>query len=221
MRQLGRFESAHLGTLFLEEIAELPSGLQSRLLRALKEGRQQRPGEAGRIRLDVRLLASTSRDLSGLVSAGRFNEDLYQLLTVSPIHLIPLRERAADIPLLARHFVSKYARQMSKTIKHIPKETMSILCAGQWPGNVRELENFIERAVLLTQGRILRGPVSELDILPDETLQAAERKHILRVLRDASGVIGGTRGAAHRLGLKRTTLNSKLKKLGIKRDAYR
>jgi transcriptional regulator with GAF, ATPase, and Fis domain len=123
--------------------------------------------------------------------------------------------------LLAGHFVGKFAKQMNKKITNIPQETMSILCANQWPGNVRELENFIERAVMLTHGSALRAPVLELETLPDETLQAAERRHILRILRDARGVIGGTRGAAKRLGVKRTTLNSKLKKLKIEREAYR
>jgi formate hydrogenlyase transcriptional activator len=220
-RRLGRLEVAHLGTLFLEEIADLPTELQSRILLAFREGRQERLEGQGRIPLDIRLLASTSRDLSALVSAGRFNKDLYRLFTVSPIQLVPLRDRPTDIPLLAGHFVSKFARKMNKTINNIPQETMSILCASQWPGNVRELENFIERAVMLTKGCTLRAPVSELEALQDETLQAAERKHILRILGDTRWVIGGARGAASRLGVKRTTLNSKLKKLGIERGAYR
>jgi formate hydrogenlyase transcriptional activator len=219
--RLGRLELANRGTLFLEEIGDLPTELQSRLLLAFRAGEPERPEEKGRTALDVRLLASTSRDLSALVGAGRFNEDLYRLLTVSPIQLVPLRERPTDIPLLASHFVSKFARQMNKTISNIPKETMSILCAGQWPGNVRELEHYIERAVMLTTGRTLCAPVSELGALQDETLCAAERKHILLILRDAKGIIGGTRGAANRLGVKRTTLNSKIKKLGIERGAYR
>jgi DNA-binding NtrC family response regulator len=155
-----------------------------------------------------------------LVSEGKFNKDLYRLLMVTPIHLLPLRERPTDIPLLVGHFVGKYARQMNKKINNIPQETMSILCANAWPGNVRELENFIERAVMLTHGSTLRAPVLELETLPDETLQAAERRHILRILRDARGVIGGNRGAAKRLGVKRTTLNSKLKKLKIERETY-
>jgi formate hydrogenlyase transcriptional activator len=220
-RRLGRLELAQSGTLFLEEIADLPTELQCRLLLAFKEGRPDRLEGRGGIPLDIRLLASTSRDLSALVSAGKFNKDLYELLTVYPIQLLPLRDRSTDIPLLASHFISKFARQMNKTINNIPQETMSILCAGQWPGNVRELENFIERAVMLTPGCTLRAPVSELEALPDDTLEAAERKHILRILRDARGVIGGAHGAAKRLGVKRTTLNSKLKKLGIERKAYR
>jgi transcriptional regulator with GAF, ATPase, and Fis domain len=220
-RRLGRLELAHLGTLFLEEIADLPPELQWRLLVGLRDGRSERSEGQGGSPLDVRLLASTSRDLSALVSAGKFNAELYRLLIVAPIHLLPLRERATDIPLLAGHFVGKFAKQMNKKITNIPQETMSILCANQWPGNVRELENFIERAVMLTHGSALRAPVLELETLPDETLQAAERRHILRILRDARGVIGGTRGAAKRLGVKRTTLNSKLKKLKIEREAYR
>jgi transcriptional regulator with GAF, ATPase, and Fis domain len=219
-RRLGRLELAHGGTLFMEEIADLPTELQSRLLLGLREGQPERVEGQGRIRLDIRLLASTSRDLSALVSAGGFNKDLYRLLTVAPIHLLPLRDRSSDIPLLVGHFVSKFARQMNKTINIVPPETMSILCASQWPGNVRELENFIERAVMLTHGCTLRAPMSELEALPDESLQAAERKHILRILRDTRGVIGGSRGAAKRLDVKRTTLNSKLKKLGIEREVY-
>jgi formate hydrogenlyase transcriptional activator len=220
VRRMGRLELAHLSTLFLEEVADLPTELQSRLVLAIKEKGLAQPEGQARVSLDIRLLASTSRDLSVLANPGKFNGDLYQLLTVCPMELLPLRNRSGDIPLLVNHFVGKFARQMKKTIHTIPQETMSALCAGQWPGNLRELENFIERAVMLTPGSTLRAPLVELEALYDESLQAAERNHILRVLRDSKGVIGGPGGAAKRLGVKRTTLNSKLKKLGIQREAY-
>jgi formate hydrogenlyase transcriptional activator len=215
-KRLGRLELADLGTLFLEEVGDLPMDLQSRLLLAL-----QRPEGQNRTPYDIRLLASTSRDLLGLVNVGKFHRELYQLLMAFPIQVLPLRKRAADIPLLVNHFVNKYAKQMNKMIDTIPQDTMAILSAGQWPGNLRELENFIERAVMLTPGSTLRAPVVELEALHDENLQSAERQHILRILKETRGVIGGPGGAASRLGVKRTTLNSKLKKLGIEREAYR
>jgi transcriptional regulator with GAF, ATPase, and Fis domain len=215
-KRLGRLELADLGTLFLEEVGDLPIELQSRLLLAL-----QRPENQGKAPHDVRLLASTSRDLAALVNVGKFNRELFQLLMTFPIQVLPLRKRASDIPLLVNHFVGKYAKQMSKMIDTIPRDTMAILCAGQWPGNLRELENFIERAVMLTPGSTLRAPLVELEAQHDENLQAAERQHILRILKETNGVIGGPGGAASRLGVKRTTLNSKLKKLGIEREAYR
>jgi formate hydrogenlyase transcriptional activator len=220
VRRMGRVELAHLSTLFLEEVADLPTELQSRLVLAIKEKERTQPEGRARGSLDIRLLASTSRDLSVLANLGHFNRDLHQLLKVFPIELLPLRKRSGDIPSLVNHFVGKFARQMKKTIHTIPQETMSVLCAGQWPGNLRELENFMERAVMLTPGSTLRVPLAELEALHEESLQAAERKHILRVIRDSKGVIGGPGGAAKRLAVKRTTLNSKLKKLGINRDTY-
>ena len=215
-KRLGRLELADLGTLFLEEVADLPMDLQARLLLAL-----QRPEGQAKPPYDIRLLASTSRDLIALVGTGKFNRELCQLLMTFPIQVLPLRKRAADIPLLVNHFVNKYAKQMNKMIDTIPRDTMAILCAGPWPGNLRELENFIERAVMLTPGSTLRAPLVELEAQHDENLQAAERQHILRILKETRGVIGGPGGAASRLGVKRTTLNSKLKKLGIEREAYR
>jgi formate hydrogenlyase transcriptional activator len=221
LRRVGRLELAHHGTLFLEEVGDLPVELQSRLLGTLHERRLTRREGQSSMQLDLRVLASTSRDLSALVNSGKFNRELYQWLMAFPIQLVPLRKRAGDIPLLVNHFVSKYAKQMNKTITNISQETMSLLSAGQWPGNLRELENFIERSVMLTTGPTLRAPLVELEAPQEENLQSAERKHILRILRDTRGVIGGPSGAANRLGVKRTTLNSKLKKLGIEREAYR
>ena len=219
VKRVGRLELAHSSTLFLDEVADLPSELQARLVLAIKEKGLSQPAGAGGL-LDIRLLASTSRDLSVLANPQKFNRDLYQLLTVFPIELMPLRERSEDIPLLVNHFIAKFCRQMKKTIHTVPQETMSALCAGQWPGNLKELENFLERAVMLTPASTLRAPLVELEALHDDSLRAAERKHILRVLRDSKGVIGGASGAATKLGVKRTTLNSKLKKLCIRREAY-
>jgi transcriptional regulator with GAF, ATPase, and Fis domain len=219
VKRMGRLELAHHSTLFLEEVSDLPIELQSRLAVAIRE-RGLPPSEGRpRVPLDIRLLASTSRDLSAMVNFGQFNRDLYQLLTVFPIELLPLRKRLGDIPLLVDHFVGKFAKRLKKSITTIPQETMSALSAGHWPGNLKELESFIERAVMLTPASTLHAPLIELEPLSEENLQAAERKHILRVLRDSRGVIGGRAGAAHKLGVKRTTLNSKLKKLGIQREA--
>lgn len=227
MQRIGRLELAHQGTLFLDEIGDLPLDLQPKLLRALQEKEIERIGGRKTIPVDVRLLAATNRDLAKMAAAGEFRKDLYYRLKVFPILLPPLRQRAEDIPLLVNYFVSKHARRMNKQIDTISRETMAALCAWSWPGNVRELENFIERAVILTPGSTLRAPLGELEPVEEEgltqvgsNLQAAEREHVLRVLREAKGVIGGPGGAAERLGLKRTTLNSKLKKLGIEKHDY-
>jgi transcriptional regulator with GAF, ATPase, and Fis domain len=215
--RVGRLELAHMGTLFLEEIGAMPIELQARLLSALQEKEVDTPrGQKGSA-LDIRLLASTSRDLNKMVKAGEFNSDLYHHLMTFPIALPPLRTITADIPQLVNYFVKKHARRLNKQIDTIPEETMVALCAAEWPGNLRELENFMERAVLLSPGSTLFAPVAELESFHDDTLYAAERRHILRVLKDTKGVIGGPRGAAEKLGLKRTTLNSKLKKLNIER----
>jgi formate hydrogenlyase transcriptional activator len=169
------------------------------------------------------LIAATNRDLGEMVAGHQFRSDLYYRLNVFPISVPPLRDRAEDIPLLARHFVQKSAQRMGKHIETIPSKTVEALSRWQWPGNVRELENFIERAVILTQGTTLQAPLTELRPLAEPakaqpgSLEEAEREHILRVLRECKGVIGGQKGAAARLGLKRTTLNSKMRKLGISR----
>jgi formate hydrogenlyase transcriptional activator len=226
-QRIGRLELAHGGSLFLDEIGDLPLELQPKLLRALQEKEIERLGGKRTIPVDIRLIAATHRDLAKMVKAGEFRSDLYYRLRVFPITIPPLRERSADIPVLVNYFVNKHARRMNKRIETIPPETMAALCGWSWPGNVRELENFIERAVILTPGSTLRAPLAELEAVEDETstpadpnLQAAEREHILRVLRKAKGAIGGPNGAAERLGLKRTTLNSKLKKLGIQKSDY-
>jgi formate hydrogenlyase transcriptional activator len=226
-QRVGRLELAHGGSLFLDEVGDLPLELQPKLLRALQEKEIERLGGRRTIPVDVRLIAATNRDLAKMVKAGEFRSDLYYRLRVFPITIPPLRERSADIPLLVNYFVNKHARRMNKRIDTIPPETMAALCAWSWPGNVRELENFIERAVILTPGSTLRAPLAELEAVEDEAsipadpnLQAAEREHILRVLKEAKGAIGGPKGAAEKLGLKRTTLNSKLKKLGIEKSDY-
>jgi transcriptional regulator with GAF, ATPase, and Fis domain len=225
-RKIGRLELANGGTLFLDEIGDLPLELQPKILRALQEQEFERLGSTRPIPVNVRLVAATNRDLAKMVAEGRFRSDLYYRLRVFPILLPPLRERREDIPLLVRYFVDRHARKLDKKIETIPDDTMRALTRWEWPGNIRELENFIERAVILSKGPTLRVPLSELEMPKDATpaqgisLEAAEREHILRVLRETKGKIGGRDGAATRLGLIRTTLNSKIKKLGIERTDY-
>ena len=229
-RKMGRLELANEGTLFLDEVGELPLDLQPKLLRALQEREIERLGGNRPIPINIRLIAATNRDLSQMVAEKQFRSDLFYRLKVFPIFAPPLRDRGGDIPVLVRHFVTDLSRRMGKNITTIPEETMQALCRWPWPGNIRELENFLERAVILTRGSVLYVPLAELETKAAEeqeelessnpTLHAAEREHILRVLRETKGQIGGADGAAERLGLKRTTLNSKLKKLGIERSDY-
>ncbi|MDE3108857.1 MAG: sigma 54-interacting transcriptional regulator, partial [Acidobacteriota bacterium] len=225
-QKIGRLELAHQGSFFLDEVGELPLELQPKILRALQEKEFERVGGTRTIPVDVRLIAATNRDLGQMVKDRQFRGDLYYRLRVFPIVLPPLRERREDIPLLVRYFVSKHARSMDRRIETIPDEIMRSLVRWEWPGNIRELENFVERSVILTKGSTLRAPISELEMPseiphdPGASLESAEREHILRILRGAKGVIAGPNGAAARLGLKRTTLNSKLKKLGIEREDY-
>jgi formate hydrogenlyase transcriptional activator len=224
-QKVGRFELAHRGTLFLDEVGDIPPELQPKLLRVLQEQEFERLGSTKTVRVDVRLVAATNRDLARLVAERQFRSDLYYRLNVFPLTLPPLRERRDDIPRLVRYFTQQAGRRMGKRIETIPAEDMGALCQYHWPGNVRELENFIERAVILSRGTTLRAPLAELEAPPPEaaeggpvtTLETAEREHILRALKEANWVIGGTTGAAARLGMKRTTLNSKMRKLGITR----
>jgi len=220
-RSSGRFEQAKGGTLFLDEIGDMPFEAQTRLLRVLQEGEYTSVGGRAPIRADSRIIAATHRDLSQLIRQGVFREDLFYRLNVAPIRIPPLRERTADIPKLVRYFTQKYARRMNKRVETIPTEAMEALVSYGWPGNVRELENLIERAVILTRGTSLEIPLAELRAAPDTgtpvTLEDAERDHIRRVLEQSNGVVGGPNGAAARLGMKRTTLQSKMKKLGISR----
>jgi PAS domain S-box-containing protein len=226
-QKIGRLELAHQGTLFLDEVGDLPLEVQPKLLRALQEKEFERLGGTRTIPVDIRLVAATNRNLEKMMADREFRSDLYYRLRVFPIFILPLRERREDIPLLARYFVTKHALRMDKRIESIPSDVIKALTKWDWPGNIRELENFIERCVILTKGPALRAPLSELQ-MPEEiaspqqedvTLEATEREHILRMLRETKG-IGGPDGAAARLGLKRTTLNSKLKKLGIRREDY-
>ncbi|CAL1241668.1 sigma 54-interacting transcriptional regulator [Candidatus Methylocalor cossyra] len=219
----GRFELAHRGTLFLDEVGELPLALQAKLLRVLQEQRFERVGGSATLEVDVRIVAATNRDLAAEVEAGRFRRDLFFRLNVFPIRIPPLRERRTDIPLLARHFLAKFARKLGKPIAAIAPAAMERLLAYPWPGNVRELQNVIERAVILAQGPQLElGPALDLRLAvnppePAGTLEEVERNHILRVLEETRWVIAGPRGAAAALGLAPSTLRSRMQKLGIVR----
>ena len=218
----GRFQQADQGTLFLDEIGDLPLELQPKLLRALQESEFERLGSSRTIRVNVRVVAATNQDLAQLVRRKQFRADLYYRLNVIPITLPPLRERVEDIPLLVQYFVRKYSARMQKSIDVIPSEVMDVLKAHDWPGNIRELQNCIERAVVLSSGPVLRPTLTELrhmTIMPSaaaaQTFREAAREHILEVLGQTRWVIGGRNGAAERLGLPRTTLIYKMRKLGI------
>jgi formate hydrogenlyase transcriptional activator len=220
----GRFELANRGTLFLDEVEDIPLDLQPKLLRVLQEQEFERLGSSRTINVDVRVVAATNTDLAGLVAEKKFRSDLYYRLNVFPITLPPLRERTEDIPLLVHFFAQKFAQRMKKPIERIPTETIAALTRYSWPGNIRELQNLIERAVILSRGTALEVPLSELkqngktvEQNGASALESVEREHILRVLRDTNWVIGGAGGAAARLGLPRTTLNNKMHKLGISR----
>jgi formate hydrogenlyase transcriptional activator len=226
MQKVGRFELAHQGTLFLDEVGDIPAELQPKLLRVLQEQEFERLGSTKTIRVRVRLVAATNRDLQRMVQDGQFRNDLYYRLNVFPIVLPPLRERQDDIPRLVRHFTQKFARRMGRRIETIPADAMDALVRYPWPGNIRELENIIERAVILSPSAELQVPLMDLRpvALPTEgpgddhgSFADAQRDHILRVLGEAEWVLGGPQGAAARLGMKRTTLQSKMKKLGILR----
>ncbi|HKF01155.1 MAG TPA: sigma 54-interacting transcriptional regulator [Candidatus Sulfotelmatobacter sp.] len=224
-QRIGRFELANRGTIFLDEIGDIPLELQPKLLRVLQEREFQRLGSTRTLRTDVRLIAATNANLAQRVNEKRFRSDLYYRLNVFPILIPPLRERPEDIPLLVRYFVEKYTRRMNRRIDTIPVAVMKAMSEYQWPGNVRELENFVERSVILSDDSVLRAPLAELTLqqnlstVPSEsnptTLKEAEREHILRALKDTKWIIGGPNGAAARLGMKRTTLSSLVKRLGI------
>jgi formate hydrogenlyase transcriptional activator len=224
--KIGRFELADRGTIFLDEVGEIPLELQVKLLRVLQEQEFERLGNTKTIRVNVRIIAATNRDLDRMVEEQRFRSDLYYRLKVFPVTVPPLRDRVEDIPLLVRHFAQKFAQRMKKRIETIPSEAMQALQAYDWRGNVRELENFIERAVILTQGQALFVSLAELKRQPGHvvnsgttTLEQAEREHILKALRESEWIIGGPAGAAAKLGMKRTTLQSKMQKLGISRPS--
>ena len=221
-QKLGRLEMANRGTLFLDEVGDLPPELQPKLLRLLQEQEFERLGSARTIHVDVRIIAATNRRLAEMIADGRFRDDLYYRLRVFPIEVPPLRDHREDIPALVRHFVKKHAARLNRPIETIPPKAMDALMRWHWPGNVRELGNLLERAVILTRGPNLHVPLSEVtlstaDAPPPSTLEASERDAILRALRETGGIIGGPRGAAMRLGLKRTTLTAKMQRLGISR----
>ena len=229
-RKIGRFELANGGTLFLDEIGDIPHDLQPKLLRVLQEQEFERLGSTVTTRVNVRVVAATSRDLPQMVANREFRSDLYYRLNVFPVRLPALRERTEDIALLVRHFVDLCAKRMKKNVERVPNEAMELLLTHAWPGNVRELQNFIERAVILSPGKILRAPLAELKQSVDSldasgqsaapkamTLKDAEREHIIQALAETNWVIGGPKGAAGRLGLQRTTLISKMQRLGISR----
>jgi len=219
-QKMGRLELAHQGTLFLDEIGDLPLELQPKLLRALQEREFERLGGTRTRKVDLRLIAATNRDLAAMVDGREFRADLFYRLNVFPIRIPPLRERREDIPTLVRYFTQKFAHRMHRAIETIPTRAMEALMAWDWPGNIRELENFIERSVILSPGRELNIPFAELQNERHATedvasLKDAEREHILKALRAAGGKVGGEGGAAARLGMKRTTLQSRMAKLGI------
>lgn len=218
-QKMGRLELADKGTLFLDEVGEIPLELQPKLLRVLQDQEFERLGGIHPIHVDMRLIAATNRDLRQCLANNQFRSDLYYRLSVFPIRLPALREKKEDIPLLARYFVEEFARRMNKPIETIPTKTMDALTNWKWPGNVRELENMIERSVILSQGPSLNVPLDELSVAPQEfqndgTLESVHRDNIISVLRKTGGVLSGPRGAAARLGLKRTTLQSKMDRLG-------
>jgi formate hydrogenlyase transcriptional activator len=226
MQKRGRFELADRGTLFLDEIGDISLDLQPKLLRALQEHEFERLGSTKTIHVDVRLIAATHRDLPAMIRNNQFREDLFYRLNVFPIEIPPLRERREDIPLLIHYLVSRLSRRMQKRIKSIPKRAMDTLVNADWPGNVRELENYIERCVILTQGDELQVPRTELRKSPLRTaatgasFEETERQVIIDALKSASGKISGKSGAAERLGLKRTTLQNKMRRLNITRADY-
>src|SRR5581483_6919075 len=223
-QKVGRFELAHQGTLFLDEIGDVPLDLQSKLLRVLQEHEIERLGSTRTIRVDFRLIAATNRNLEEMVGKREFRSDLYYRLNVFPVRIPPLRDRREDIPPLVLYFAQRFAKRLRKTIESVSRESMDLLCRWSWPGNIRELQNVVERAVILSRGPVLTVPPAEFETAAPAasaavTLEDAEREHILRALSETNWVIGGPRGAAARLGLKRTSLVSTMRRLHIVRPA--
>jgi formate hydrogenlyase transcriptional activator len=225
-QRVGRFEVADEGTLFLDEVGDIPPALQPKLLRVLQEQEFERLGSTRTRKVDVRLVAATNRDLTEMMKRGDFRSDLFYRLNVFPVRIPPLRERREDIPSLVQYFMRKYARRMGKRVETVPAATMRKLVDWSWPGNVRELQNMIERGVILSKGFVLEIPLTEMEqsVIPalgdnngGATLEAVERDHILQTLRRSGWVVGGPSGAAARLGLNRSTLNARMRKLDIRR----
>jgi formate hydrogenlyase transcriptional activator len=223
-QKIGRFEMADKGTLFLDEVGDIPLALQSKLLRVLQEQEFERLGGTRTHQVDVRVVAATNRDLAEMVKRNEFRSDLYYRLNVFPVRLPPLRARRGDIPALVEHFVALYSRRMDKHIEYVSPETMSVLSAYHWPGNIRELQNFIERSVILSDGSVLRPLLAELNSsaeaepLEATTLEQAERDHIRKTLEHTRWIVAGPNGAAARLGIPRSTLYFRMQKLGISRS---
>jgi formate hydrogenlyase transcriptional activator len=222
LRKAGRFEVADKGTLFLDEVGDIPLELQPKLLRVLQEHEFERLGSSRTQQVDVRIIAATHRDLKQMVEDGEFRSDLFYRLHVFPLSVPPLRDRPEDIPILVRHYVDKYARRMNRRIETIPSQAMEAFARYTWPGNVRELQNFIERAVILSPGSNLRPPLADLNETTIQSrssklssLEEVEREHVLRAIRESNWIIGGPNGAAARLGMKRTTLAYRIRKLNI------
>ena len=227
-QRIGRFELAHRGTVFLDEVGEIPLELQPKLLRVLQEREFERLGSTRTLKTDARLIAATNRDLAAMAEENTFRQDLFYRLNVFPIAVPPLRERREDIPMLVRHFAQQFARRMKKTIETIPSETMEALARYEWPGNIRELQNLIERAVILSPGQTLDVPLAALQTVarpaaqtaePGGTLEDADRRHIIAALERTNWVLAGPNCAAARLGIKRSTLQFRMRKLGIVRPA--
>jgi formate hydrogenlyase transcriptional activator len=222
-QRFGRFEIADKGTLFLDEVGDIPLEVQPKLLRVLQEREFERLGNSRTIRTNVRVIAATNRDLSEMVGNREFRADLFYRLNVFPVRLPSLRERREDIPRLVRYFTQRYCSRMNRQITSIPNETLRVLSEWNWPGNIRELENFVERSVILSTGPVLEAPLSELSSASNpessggSALDESERQLILKVLREVDWVIGGPAGAAVRLGMKRTSLQSRMNRLGITR----
>jgi formate hydrogenlyase transcriptional activator len=220
----GRFEVAHGGSLFLDEIGELPLDVQAKLLRVLQSGEFERLGSSKTIKVDVRLIAATNRDLQREVREGRFRADLFYRLSVFPITLPPLREHPEDIPLLVWHVIARRQANLDRSVKRVPERLMRALVAYAWPGNVRELENVVERALIMTTGATLAADPAFLDaapvtpaVAPNASLAEMERAHIRAVLDECGWKVGGRGNAADRLGLRRSTLQYRMRKLGITR----
>ena len=226
-QKIGRFELADSGTLFLDEVGDIPPALQPKLLRVLQEQEFERLGSGRTHQVDVRLVAATNRNLAELVDQKQFRNDLYYRLNVFPIAMPPLRERPEDIPALVTHFVQVFSRRMGKQVEDIPEHTMAAFRSYPWPGNIRELQNLVERAVILANDHVLPNPLPAsppplmVSIEAPKTLKDSERALILQTLDDVGWVVGGRDGAAARLGLKRTTLIHRMKKLGIERTLWR
>ena len=245
-QKIGRMELADQGTLFLDEVGDIPIEIQPKLLRALQEREFERLGSTHTRKVNLRLVAATNRELEKMVADREFRSDLFYRLNVFPIRIPPLRDRKDDIPLLVGYFVQKFSKQMQKRIESIPVAMMKGLTAWDWPGNIRELENFIERAVILTRGKLLEAPLAELHKVKDEPAQGSsqgheeeiirilkqtinslksktyedeharkQREEIVRALTQCKGRVGGSEGAAVLIGIRRTTLIARMKKLGI------